>query len=58
MTTRNRERLSQFDERQNVVKLLTFPSEKRERGLKVANPYRRAKYFERALAAAILIYAA
>jgi integrase len=57
MTARNRERLSQFDERKNVVKLLTFPMKERERGLKVANPYRKAKYFERALSAAILIYA-
>jgi integrase len=57
MTKRNRERLGQFDERENVVKLLTFPIKERARGLKVASPYRKAKYFERALSAAILIYA-
>jgi hypothetical protein len=57
MTVRNRARLAQFDEPKNVGKMLTFPVKERERGLKVANPYRRAKYFERALSAAILIYA-
>jgi integrase len=57
MTKRNRERLAQFDEEKNFLKLLKFPEEERKRGLKIKNPYRRAKAFERALSAAILIYA-
>lgn len=57
MTPRNRERLSQFDDHENVVKLLTSPQMERNRGLKITNLYRRAKAFERALSAAILIYA-
>jgi hypothetical protein len=54
LTPRNRERLSQFDNPQNVVKLLAFPMEERARGLKTKNPERRAKYIERALMAALL----
>lgn len=57
MTQRNRERLSQFDDPKNVAALLNFPIEERNRGLKVTNPYRKAKFFERALSAAILLYA-
>ena len=57
MTKRNQKRLTQFDEEQNVAKLLKFPDEERKRGLKIKNPYRRAKAFERAASAAILIYA-
>lgn len=57
MTARNRLRLEQFDDPGNMAKLLNFPMEERERGLKVKNHYRRAKYFERAAAAGILIYA-
>lgn len=57
MTARNRERLAQFDQPKNIPKLLKFPMEERRRGLEVKNPYRRAKFFERALAAGILIYA-
>jgi len=57
MRARNRQRLTQFDDRDNVIKLLTFPAKERERGLKITNPYRRAKFFERALSAAILIFA-
>lgn len=57
MTKRNRERLAQFDDERNVPNLLKFPEAERKRGLKIKNPYRRAKAFERALSAAILIYA-
>jgi integrase len=57
MTKKNQQRLAQFDNEANVVKLLNFPEEERKRGLKIKNPYRRAKAFERALSAAILIYA-
>lgn len=57
MTERNRKRLSQFDDPKNVAALLNFPIKERERGLKVTNPHRKAKFFERALSAAILLYA-
>lgn len=57
MTDRNRDKLTQFDEHENVLKLLNFPMEERKRGLRAKNVYRRAKCFERAAAAAILIYA-
>ena len=54
MTAKNRERLRQFDEAENVRKLLAYPEEERERGLTQKNAYRAAKCFERALAAALL----
>jgi len=55
MTPRNRERLSQFDDPDNVSKLLRFPQEERARGLANKNPYRATKCLERALSVAILI---
>jgi integrase len=55
MTAKYRERLRQFDDPQNVAKLLAFPQEERRRGLKQKNPLRAAKCFERALAAALFI---
>jgi integrase len=57
MTQGNRNRLTQFEKSENIIKMLTFPMAERARGLKAKNPYRRAKFFERALSAAILIYA-
>ncbi|HWY63246.1 MAG TPA: tyrosine-type recombinase/integrase [Rhizomicrobium sp.] len=57
MTIRNRERLTQFDDPAKIRALLTFPEAERARGLKVCNPYRQAKYIERALSSAILLYA-
>jgi integrase len=53
MSQRNRERLRQFDDSENVRKLLAFPAEERARGLAEPNTYRAAKYFERALAVAL-----
>lgn len=55
LTVKNRERLRQFDDPENVAKLLAFPQEERARGLKQKNPVRAAKCFERALAAALFI---
>lgn len=57
MGARHRARLVQFEDAKNVLKILTFPIKERERGLKATNPYRQAKFFERALSAAILISA-
>jgi integrase len=57
MGARHKARLVQFEDVKNVRKMLTFPTKERERGLKVANPYRQAKFFERALSAALLISA-
>lgn len=50
-------RLAQFEDAKNVLKILTFPMKERERGLQTTNPHRQAKFFERALSAAILISA-
>lgn len=57
MGARHKARLVQFEDAKNVLKILTFPIKERELGLKAANPYRQAKFFERALSAAILISA-
>lgn len=56
MTPRNRERLRQFDDPDNIDKLLRFPEQERKRGLTEKNPHRAAKCFERALSVAILIF--
>lgn len=56
LTSRNRERLRQFDDPEKVRRLLSFPQEERDRGLVQKNPYRAAKCFERASAAGLLIY--
>ena len=56
MTDKNRELLRQFDDPENVAKLLAFPAEERDRGLAQKNPVRAAKCFERALAAALFIH--
>jgi integrase len=54
---KNRDKLAQFDNRENHRKLLDFPFAEAERGLKTCNPRRRAKYFDRAAASGILIFA-
>jgi integrase len=56
LTGKNRERLRQFDDPENVAKLLAFPAEERARGLAQKNPLRAAKCFERALAADLFIH--
>lgn len=53
LTPRNRERLRQFDDPENVRSLLAFPQEERARGLEQKNPYRAAKCLERALTVAL-----
>ena len=56
MPAKYRERLRQFDDPENVAKLLAFPQEERAHGLKQKNPVRAAKCFERAVAAALFIH--
>ena len=56
MAPRNRERLRQFDNPENVARLLAFPEAERTRGLVQRNPLRAAKCFERALAVALLTH--
>ncbi len=55
LTKRNREKLNQFDDPDNVRKLLAFPEAEAARGRKLSNPYRATKCFERALVVALLI---
>ena len=55
MSSRNRERLRQFDDPKKVAKLLAFPAEERVRGLKQRNQIRAARCMERALAIDLLI---
>lgn len=57
MGKRNRDRLAQFDDAETIRRLLRFPEEERDRALRLANPLRRARGIERALAISILIYA-
>lgn len=52
---KNRERLGQFDDPENVKRLLQFPGQEADRGRKHKNPYRAAKCFERAVAVSVLI---
>lgn len=56
MTTRNRRRLAQFDDRRNVARLLTFPEQEARWASAQANPMRAAKSMERAVAVALLIH--
>lgn len=56
MSPRNRELLRQFDDPNNVAKLLAFPAEERGRGYRQVNPLRAAKCMERALAVDLLIH--
>jgi integrase len=56
MGKRNLDRLEQFDDPENVRRLLTFPEEEAGRALRKANPFRRAKGIERALAGSMLIF--
>lgn len=55
LKAKNRERLRQFDDPNNVARLLAFPREEAERGRKLTNPYRAAKCYERAVAVSLLI---
>ena len=57
LKAKNRERLRQFDDPNNVARLLAFPREEAERGRKLTNPYRAAKCYERAVAVSLLIAA-
>jgi site-specific recombinase XerC len=56
LTDKNRERLRQFDNPENVAKLLAFPGEERARGLAHKNPIRAAKCFERGLEVDLFIH--
>ena len=56
MGRRNRDRLEQFDDPENVRRLLAFPEAEAARALRKANPFRRAKGIERALAVSLLIF--
>ncbi|MEQ9634837.1 MAG: site-specific integrase [Devosia marina] len=56
MSSRNRERLRQFDDPEAVLRLLNFPEAEAERGLAQTNLLRAAKCFERALAVSMLIH--
>jgi integrase len=56
MTEKNRKLLRQFDKPENIERLIQFPDDERRRGAAEENLYRRAKFYERALVAEILIY--
>jgi integrase len=56
MGERNRVRLGQFDDPDIVQRFLRFPEEELGRALKKANPLRRAKGVERALAISLEIF--
>lgn len=56
MTSKNQRLLAPFNLVANVDKLLLFPDEERRRGDKQDNQYRRAKFYERALVADLLIH--
>ena len=56
MSERNRKRLRQFDDPENVAKLLAFPGEERARALKMTNVVRAARCMERALVIDLLIH--
>ena len=58
MTPKNRRLLRPFNNPENVKKLMRFPNDERERGRTEPNPYRHAKFYERALVADILIHGA
>ncbi|MCA0201926.1 MAG: site-specific integrase [Proteobacteria bacterium] len=51
-----RRRLRQFDDPENVKRLLSLPAEERARGLKCKNLVRQARFMERALTIDILIH--
>jgi integrase len=52
----NREKLRQFDNSDNVDKLLSYPALEYARGAKAATSLRKAKYVERALSVDLLIH--
>jgi len=51
-----RRRLRQFDDPENVKRLLELPAKERARGLKSKSPIRQARFMERALAIDLLIH--
>lgn len=55
LKAKNRERLAQFDDPENVARLLQFPEREAARGRTLANSYRAAKCFERAAAISLLL---
>ena len=55
MTSRNRERLKQFDDPSNIRKILRYPGQEATRAQAIHHPHRRAKAMERAVAAALLL---
>ncbi|WP_181708564.1 tyrosine-type recombinase/integrase [Chthonobacter rhizosphaerae] len=55
MGKRHRERVEQFDDPENVRRLLRFPAEEAARALQQKNTERRARGIERSLATAILV---
>lgn len=56
ITLKNRERLRQFDDPENVARLLAVPEREATKAGKEKNPKRAAKRYERAVAVALLIY--
>ena len=56
MGRRNRDRLKQFEDPDAIARLMAFPEAHLARALKLANPRRRAKLVETALAASILTF--
>jgi integrase len=57
MGKRNRDRLAQFDDVENVQRLLDLPNTQMERALAMKNPVRRAKGVEKALLMSLSIFA-
>jgi integrase len=57
MTGKNRSLLRQVDEERDVRALMALSDDERRRGKIQTNPYRQAKFFERALVLDLLIYA-
>lgn len=56
LTAKNRERLGQFDDRRNVIRLLQLPSHEAERAKRQTNPLRAAKRMEAAVALSLLLH--
>lgn len=56
LAEKNEEQLKQFDEPQNVRKILLLPFRIIEGVPKKISPHRRAKYYERALSIGIFVY--
>jgi integrase len=58
MSKKNRGTLRQFDNPEDVRRLMAFPDDERKRGHKLKNPHRQAKCYERALIADLFIHGA